>query len=421
MVLKGKFVNKNVLFYVAVVFYLIEGMLSKSFFVMIIPEIIMKFFILSSMCFLMAYKAIDILSAKYRISHIISLAISFLFLPFFYIRLGLKVCLFFVFVLFGRNIDFKQVSKVIIVTLSVLLFLIVFSAKIGIIQNYTIIERGRSRQYLGFLYALYPLSVMCNITFLYIYVYKEKITFKALLILLVSNFYIYNATRSRLSFICSLIMIIIGFRIRYNSNCGKVLSSMRKLRIFLCFCFVIAATISFMFIYIYDANNLFMAKVNEILEERIELSKMSVKIYGVNLFGQSIEWIGNGLNSEGKVNVGTYLYVDNFYLNYLQRLGIVPFVFLMTLITRTLLKANKNGDLLLIIICCIESIHGIIDDGVFSMRYFSFWLICANYLYSDRLKYDYRIISLAETLYRNLHLKKTTVNTIVKALKQKNS
>lgn len=390
--------NKDFFYFAAVVSYLIETVLSKSFFKVSLPDIGFKLFTLICLICLMLFKCMDLVTVRYKKKALIGIIVTYFFLFFFYLHLGMKVALFLVFIVFGRNIRFERTANVIMYTLLFMLAIVVLSSKAGIIMNYSVIERGKEREYLGFLYMLYPMSLMASITFLYVYLNKRNLSVPWLAVIGLVNFYLFSKTDARLSFMCSMAAILIALIMRRYPGVLPKLGKHKVLMLPMCFIYVGASLGSIIVIKAYNPKNVAMRTINEFLENRLELSIKSIQLYGVNLFGQSIEWIGNGFGADGKLLQGEYLYVDNFYLNYLQRLGILPFIFLITMITLTLLKANKNHDYLLLLLCSIEAIHGLLDDGVFSMRYFPFWLLLGNYLFSGITSGDALLNKLEEML-----------------------
>lgn len=98
-----------------------------------------------------------------------------------------------------RDFDFNKLVRVVLPVVVVILAFVILSSKIGIVPDYVEISATRTRHYLGFRYSLYPSTVMLNIVGLYIYIKQENITYKSLLLLLVSVLWIYLQTNSRLT------------------------------------------------------------------------------------------------------------------------------------------------------------------------------------------------------------------------------
>ncbi|MBZ4284048.1 polymerase, partial [Streptococcus pneumoniae] len=81
-----------------------------------------------------------------------------------------------------------------------------------------------------------------------------------------------------------------------------------------------------------------------ILGGRIYLMNKSLNLYGFGLFGRPVEWNGNGLTIEGVRNYQTYLYVDNLYVQILQKFGLLALGIMLLVLTLTLFKVIKRRE-----------------------------------------------------------------------------
>ena len=109
----------------------------------------------------------------------------------------------FVFVFCGRNISFEKIVKTSLYASCILLAFIIVSGYAGIITNYVENYDGRRREYLGFLYSLYPAAHMSNITSLIAYLKRKSIDWKIVLILVIANIFIFVITNIK-TFLCTL-------------------------------------------------------------------------------------------------------------------------------------------------------------------------------------------------------------------------
>ena len=86
------------------------------------------------------------------------------------------------FIYCARSIDFRKIAKFSLLESILLLFLVIFSSKIGIITNYISTEGGRIREYLGFRYALFSPMILFEAIILFfhlvnfVYCYINKIS-----------------------------------------------------------------------------------------------------------------------------------------------------------------------------------------------------------------------------------------------------
>ena len=126
---------------------------------------------------------------------------------------------------------------------------------------------------------------------------------------------------------------------------------------------------------------------------RIHLANKSLNLYGFGLFGRPVEWNGNGLTIEGVRNYQTYLYVDNLYVQILQRFGLLILGLMVSVLSLTLLKVIKKRQWILALILILMSFHSMVDDLNLYLHNNIFWilvgvLINPDYQFSDESDED---------------------------------
>lgn len=294
--------------------------------------------------------------------------------------------LVFVFVFCGRNISFDKIAKVCLFTSSFLLGFIIISSYVGIIRNYVENYDGRYREYLGFLYSLYPAAHMSNITSLTIYLKRKSIDWKAVSILLLANIWIFAKTNSRLSFGLSILTICLALVFQYVP---ELLKNNKMLQIGMKFSFVIFACVSLVCTLLYTENNIILQRFNTFLGNRLYFGKRSLFQFGVSFFGKSnIEWVGNGLDKNGIVPFGESLYVDNLYIQVIQKFGIIFVVLVLILLTIAMIKIVELKKYILAFIFTMIAIHCIIDDLFLAIFYNPFWIAAGAILMSEENSFN---------------------------------
>lgn len=295
---------------------------------------------------------------------------------------GIDMLPLFLFLYSARNIEFKKIAKCTIILDLLLFFFVFISAKTGLIYDY--IENGiRTRDYIGFRYSLFPQIIVFNITLLTIYLSNEspkRILIYLLLILL--NYFTFKYTNSRLSFYQSIVLIIILLVFQKNNK----LFYPKVLRFISIFSFIICGAISFYATYNFNYLDKNQLKLNEILGGRLYYGNLSLKKYKISLWGNDVEYVGNGLLDTGKKNNSKYNYVDNFYLNMSEKYGGVYFVVFILLFTFSIIYAYKKDDKLLILILTFIATHGLIDDLILYLYYNTFYF-AISYSINDLNKY----------------------------------
>ena len=119
------------------------------------------------------------------------------------------------------------------------------------------------------------------------------------------------------------------------------------------------------------------------LGDRIYLANKSLQLYGFGLLGRAVEWNGNGLTVEGVRNYQTYLYVDNLYIQILQKYGLLLLALMVSLLTLTLFKVIKSRQWVLAFILILMSFHSMIDDLNLYLHYNIFWILLGSLIYPD--------------------------------------
>ena len=296
----------------------------------------------------------------------------------------LPVSILFIYTL--RDIPFKKVAKTSLVVSMCLLFFVIISARLGIITNYIEISGPRVRAYLGFRYALFPSVLLMNIVAIVFYLKQNKIQYWQWLLLALSVYWVYDQTDSRLTFYSSCVLLACSLLTKWFPELFSKLGHVFKV---FKLTFIVNAVISFWVSVIYLNSshpfiNDLLFKVNRMLGGRIYLANKSLNLYGFGLLGRPVEWYGNGLTVEGIRNYQTYyLYVDNLYVQVLQRFGLLILGLMLSVLTLTLSKIIKKRQWVLALILILMSFHSMIDDLNFYLHNNIFWILVGALIYPD--------------------------------------
>lgn len=293
----------------------------------------------------------------------------------------------FVFAYAARNIDFYKICKITLFLTLSLLLLVIISSFLGIIQNYHVIQDGsRHRYFLGFRYALNAPALLVNAIFLHTYIRKEKSKIFDIILFLLASFLLFFATNSRLTFGLSMIGLLISLVIKVRKD---NFTKFKKLSFLLIPSYVVCFLISIWLSLNYSESIPWMRELNTIFGSRLKFGRNSLLLYGVKLFGLgNVGWVGNGLDAYGNKSHGSYLYVDNMYIQLLQRYGFVFIILFLILATIVMIQCYKRKDYLLTILFALIALHGLIDDGVLYLQMNTFWLLFGStaFGYMRRIK-----------------------------------
>lgn len=284
-----------------------------------------------------------------------------------------------------RDVPFKKVAQTSLVVSLCLLLFVIISAKFGIITNYIEISGPRVRSYLGFRYALFPSILLMNIVAIVFYLKQNKIRYWQWVLLALSVYWVYDQTDSRLTFYSSCILLVTNLLMKWIpnlfTNLGNIFNIFKLT-------FIVNAVASFWLAqtYLNSTNvfvNNFLFKLNHMLGGRIFLANKSLQLYGFGLLGRQVYWNGNGLTVEGVRNYQTYLYVDNLYVQILQKYGLLILALMVSLLTLTLFKVIKSRQWILAFILILMSFHSMIDDLNLYLHNNIFWILLGSLIYPD--------------------------------------
>lgn len=370
---------------VALGIFLTVSILNVTFYARYMPGTVYKLAIAFSI-FLLFVK--EMFKRKYDYRALIGLFATILiyFIVGKMTALGSEVPVSILFIYALRDVPFKKVAQTSLVVSTCLLFFIIVSAKVGIITNYIEVSGSRVRSYLGFRYALFPSMLLMDIVAIVFYLKQNKIQYWKWLLLSLSVYWVYDQTDSRLTFFSSCILLACSLLIKWFpellSKLGYVFKAFKLT-------FIVNAIISFWvsFTYLnsgYSFINDLLFKVNHMLGGRIYLANKSLNLYGFGLLGRPVEWYGNGLTVEGVRNYQTYyLYVDNLYVQVLQRFGLLILGLMLSVLTLTLSKVIKKRQWVLALILILMSFHSMIDDLNFYLHNNIFWILVGALIYPD--------------------------------------
>ena len=369
---------------VALGIFLTVSILNVTFYARYIPGTVYKLAIAFSI-FLLFVK--EMFKRKYDYRALIGLFATILiyFIVGEMTALGSEVPVSILFIYALRDVPFKKVAQTSLVVSTCLLFFIIVSAKVGIITNYIEVSESRVRSYLGFRYALFPSMLLMDIVAIVFYLKQNKIQYWKWLLLSLSVYWVYDQTDSRLTFFSSCILLACSLLIKWFpellSKLGYVFKAFKLT-------FIVNAIISFWvsFTYLnsgYSFINDLLFKVNHMLGGRLYLANKSLNLYGFGLLGRPVEWYGNGLTVEGIRNYQTYLYVDNLYVQILQRFGLLILGLMLSVLTLTLSKVIKSRQWVLAFILIMMSFHSMIDDLNFYLHNNIFWILVGTLIYPD--------------------------------------
>lgn len=374
----------EILALIALVIFLVVSIIDVTFYVKFLPRVTYKILIAISLILLVVK---ELYKRKYDYRTIIGLFVTvliyLLIAKMSSLTSNIAIGIFFIYGL--RDIPFKSVAKTSLVISVCLLLFVIISSKLGIIPSYLEVSGTRLRSYLGFRYALFPSIILMDIVAIIFYLKQNRLRIWQWFLLVLSVYWVYDQTDSRLTFYSSCILLICNLSIKLFPN---ALSKLEHVLNVFKPTFIINALVSFWVAFTYlNSSNFFVNdlfyKLNNMLGGRIYLANKSLQLFGFGWFGRPVEWYGNSLTVEGVRNYQTYLYVDNLYIQILQKYGLLILALMVLLLTLTLFKVIQKRQWVLALILILMSCHSMIDDLNLYLHYNIFWILLGSLIYPD--------------------------------------
>ena len=387
---KGKIMKINlkignisdILFIVSFVIFLSLSFWSSTLFYQYIPEIIAK--VGFSLVIILGIIR-EVFNGRYLLRQlfffgiILLLTLTIMLVTNILNVVAISVLLIFLY----RDVPFTKIAKVAIYTSLLLLILTIIMSKLGFISNYVEFSSdGRIRNYLGFRYSLFAPTVLLNIVSIWCFINREKFQLNGTLILLFCNQWIYWQTDSRLTYFSTIFLIILYCIFTLFPTFRYIIKPILKP---FSITYVVSAMISYYVAISYANPSDFIYRLNHLLGRRIYLSYYSLQKYGFNLFGQEIVWQGNGLDMRGNNTNTSYLYVDNMYIQILQRYGLIFLVIFLVATIVLIRKLIQRNEVFLVFIIVSLGFHAIIDDLILYPQFNTFWFLFAILFHKDYL------------------------------------
>lgn len=270
---------------------------------------------------------LSIVFKKPKFKHLVILLFIELLLLLISIKSEDKTMLLFSLILLAAyHVDEVKTIKIwLLVEIFFVIITIIFS-QIGIYEDYIFSPNLRARHSLGFEWASISPTLLFHCILSYVYVYKENISYKVMILFGLFSLILFILTDSKAPFIYSILCIMFFLFEKKRNIFKKFIIKHKKLIILMpLFCFLI----TFFITVIYDRTNQNWVLLNRIFSGRLWLQHNALDYFGYTLFGQPIELVGYSIKTitNGQAFTG-YNYVDCSYIQILLYYGVM-FTFIL--------------------------------------------------------------------------------------------
>ena len=217
---------------------------------------------------------------------------------------------------------------------------------------------GQEKHGLGFVYHTFGPMLMLFISMEYIYVRDvKKISIVEIIVLFSLNYLLYKYCGSRNSFYIACMVLMVGTVYRFvplfmDRLMGLISKLYGVMIAFVMFC---SFGVPKLYMKFWHGN---VDGYFSTLAARLRLSNEAMEKYHlITAFGQNIEWIGSGMEGDGKV----YNFVDNAYLQMLLDFGIIYFALAMMIYVLIIITFKKEKEYMNMIMICLILGLAVID------------------------------------------------------------
>ncbi|MCP0888050.1 hypothetical protein LB941_11990 [Ligilactobacillus sp. WILCCON 0076] len=244
--------------------------------------------------------------------------------------------------LMGANgVDLRTIIKTHFYIYLLVMAMALVCSLLGIIDNYIVYSSLHGIRYsLG---NTYPTDFSAGIFYLlvdYIFLKYKKWRVKDFIITITITVVVFYYTKASMDFYLSIILIT---AIQMKNS---VLFSKHKIKILLknmiYFLSIIAYPVLCIFSIVCTMNfkqsNTIYTYINYLFDNRLAYGKLAIEKYGFSLFGNSVQFYGNGWNTQSD----SYFYVDNGFIYILTVYGIVLLTLICISFTIASIKLRKK-------------------------------------------------------------------------------
>lgn len=276
-------------------------------------------------------------------------------------------------ILGARDISFERMMKAYTVTVGALLVITVAAALTGMIENLRFGQNGR----LAF-GIVYSTDFAAHVFFLMLciwYVRGKRAAYLEACLAAVLGLAVYIWSDARCSAACLFLLALLIAAHRWMNSrypeklkqvCqNQILTTLLALSFPIASACMVAASVS------YQENVGWMDWLDKFMSRRLYYGKQAISVCGFHLWGKQIRM--NGHWADGRVT-NNYFYLDSSYMQMTLMFGLAVSVLALLAFLWIGCKAQKKRHWILLWILALISVHGLIEQRIWSLSYCPFIL-----------------------------------------------
>lgn len=301
--------------------------------------------------------------SKKNILYILFLLILLLFNLFF--SQDYTLLILFTFIICKGVIPFKDICKYDLIFKIILSIIIISLCLFGVISNYSFIRDGYIiRNSLGFshpnILSLLVFSCICD----YIYLSKDYLRKKNLLIIIIISILVSYMTDSR-TFLFSIILLITMIILPYKKYLN--INIIKKIIINSC---ILLTLFSFTGALLVNKND-FFTKMNETTSNRLLWANKFINYYHINLFGNKIKTIST-VEAKNK-NINMWI-LDNSYILLVLRFGLIASCIFIYFFKKNMKYLYIDQSYIILIIFFVFGFYSLTETCLYRLQFNVFLL-----------------------------------------------
>lgn len=247
--------------------------------------------------------------------------------------------------------DFSSIKKISAVSAAAIItgtLGVILASQTGVaINNLLLRPMGRYAHYFGFYhYAVWARQILY--AFIFFFVSKtKKLTLADIGIFALVQAVVYYYSTQRLTFVISILAVIV-FIVFVKYEIIKI--NTRLISSLSLIAFPAAMAGSIWISLIYDTSNIILAKINNIINGRLYLQRITFDIFSLKLFGQQVHNVTD-----------FYFFLDNSYLYALFAFGIILTAIIIAIFSYILWRSCKTNNTTLFALMVIVLVYLLID------------------------------------------------------------
>lgn len=266
----------------------------------------------------------------------------------------------------AAKVDFEKLIKADVWVSTILTVVTIVCSLTGVLDNLTWgLSNGQVRMAFGFIYST---DFAAHIFFLMLgwwYLRREKANWKDSIFWLVTGVVVLKFSIARNS---SALIAMTALLMTY---CGKIKKTdVLEKKMLPAAPLICAAAVSGLSVF-YNPDIAWMKQLDSWFSNRLMLVKKAINVYGFQLWGAPIPMTGNGSKTSSSA---TYFYIDSGYMQIGLLYGVVLLAIVLCLLTWICQKAAEQNQRILLWIVALACVHGMIEQHLFELEYFPFFL-----------------------------------------------